>query len=155
MRVKIARTTLGVVLGLAGVSAIGITLHIRRRRRSELHTYGSMLRQYFEYFILSILGTRMRKKLETDSANFVEVQEETLLKILKSNAGSEYGIQYKFGDIQDKKQYVTLHPLTRYNHYKDYVGEILYASVNLAAAPPPPPNPLPNTSLLCTLGARY
>lgn len=129
MRVKIARTILGVTLGLAGVSVIGITLHIRRKRRSELHTYGSILRQYFEYFILSIFGTRMKKKLETDSVNFVEVQEETLLKILKSNAGSEYGIQYKFGDIQDKKQYVTLHPLTRYSHYKDYVGEIVYASV--------------------------
>ena len=122
MPVKMSRSYLGFAIGLAGVSLLGVTLHIRRKRRSELHTFGSMLQQYLEYFVLSILGPRMKKKLETDSVNFVEVQEETLLKILKSNANTEYGVQYRFVDIQNKRQYVALHPLTRYSHYKEYIG---------------------------------
>ena len=123
MSTKMASSYLAVAIGLAGVSVFGITLHIRRKRRSELHTFGSVLQQYLEYFILSIFGRRMRKKLERESINFVEIQEDTLLKVLKSNAGTEYGVKYKFGDIQDKMQYVALHPLTRYSHYKDYIGE--------------------------------
>ena len=114
----------GIAVGLFGVSTLGIILDIRQKRRSELHTFGSMVRQYFEYFILSFFGARMRKKLENDSANFEKVQEETLLKILKGNASTEYGVKYNFGDIRGKKQYVTMHPLTRYCHYKEYIGEI-------------------------------
>ena len=119
-----SRLYLATAVGLVGVSALGITLHIRRKRRSELHTFGSMLRQYFEYFILSFFGARMRRKLENDSVNFAEVQEETLLKILKGNASTEYGVRYKFGDIEGKKQYVAMHPLTRHIHYKEFIGEI-------------------------------
>lgn len=119
------RLYLATAVGLVGVSALGITLDIRRKRRSELHSFGSMLRQYFEYFFLSFFGARMRRKLENDSVNFAEVQEETLLRILKGNASTEYGVRYKFGDIEGKKQYVAMHPLTRHIHYKEFIGEIL------------------------------
>lgn len=111
---------------LTGASVLGIALHIRKKTRSQLHTYGSMLRQYFEYFILSMFGARMRQKLEIDSVNFANVQEETLVKILQSNANTDYGVMYEFGDIQDKNEYAVRHPLTRYSHYKDYIGEITF-----------------------------
>ena len=65
----------------------------------------------------------MRRKLENDSINFVNVQEETLLKILKSNADTEYGLKYKFRDIDSKVKYMSQHPLTRYSHYEQYVGK--------------------------------
>ena len=65
----------------------------------------------------------MRQKLEKDSMNFVEVQEETLLKILKNNAHTEYGVKYKFRDIDAKMKYMAIHPLTRYAHYEPYVGK--------------------------------
>ena len=128
-----ASSYLGVAIGLSAISVTGIALHIQRKRRSELHTYGSMLRQYLEYFILSFFGTRMKKKLEADSVNFVKVQEETLLKVLKSNANTEYGVKYNFGDIQDKTQYVAMHPVTRYSHYKDYIGEIAPGDCTVAS----------------------
>lgn len=104
---------------------LGIALHIRKKTRSQLHTYGSMLRQYFEYFILSMFGARMRQKLEIDSVNFAKVQEETLLKILQSNANTDYGVKHEFGDIQDKNEYAVRHPLTRYSHYKDCIDMIV------------------------------
>ena len=116
---------LGIGFAVAGVSVLGVVLHIRRKRRSELHTFGSMLRQYFEFIILKVFGAQMMKKLESESINFEDVQERTLLSILKSNADTEYGMQYMFRDIQSKEQYLVKHPLTRYSHYKDYVGEIL------------------------------
>ena len=68
----------------------------------------------------------MRQKLENDSIHFVQVQEETLLKILKSNAVTEYGQKYNFCDIHNKVKYVTVHPLTRYDHYESYVGRGAY-----------------------------
>lgn len=68
----------------------------------------------------------MRRKLEKDSLNFLDVQEETLLKILKNNADTEYGLKYKFRDIDDKLKFIALHPLTRYAHYEPYVGKQVY-----------------------------
>lgn len=64
----------------------------------------------------------MTRKLEKDSISFIQVQEETLLKILKSNADTEYGLKYNFGGINDKAKYVSQHPLTRYKHYESYIG---------------------------------
>lgn len=114
---------LGVAAGFTGFSILGLVLSIRRKRCSELHTFGSMIRQHFEYFIFSLIGRRMRRKLEKDSTNSVEVQEETLLKILENNADTEYGVKYKFRDIDDKMKYIAIHPLTRYSHYEPYVGK--------------------------------
>ncbi|XP_073252983.1 uncharacterized protein [Porites lutea] len=132
-----SRLYLATAVGLVGVSALGITLDIRRKRRSELHSFGSMLRQYFEYFFLSFFGARMRRKLENDSVNFAEVQEETLLKILKGNASTEYGVRYKFGDIEGKKQYVAMHPLTRHIHYKEFIDQVLRGKKNILTAKDP------------------
>ena len=115
---------LGVAAGLAGFSLLGLVLSIRRKRRSELHTYGSMIRQHFEYFVFSLIGRRMRRKLEKDSTNFLDIQEETLLEILKNNADTEYGVKYKFRDIGDKLKFIAVHPLTRYAHYEPYVGKV-------------------------------
>lgn len=124
MTVKMASKYLGVGLAVAGVSTFGIALHMRRKRRSELHSFSTMARQYVEFFILYLFGARVRKNLETDTVDFGKVQEKTLIGILKNNACTEYGLQYKFDAIQNKEQYVALHPLTRYGHYKDYIGEI-------------------------------
>lgn len=117
---------LGIATGVTGFSILGLVLSIRRKRCSELHTFGSMIRQHFEYFIFSILGSRMRRKLENDSVDFVKVQEETLIKMLKSNADTDYGQKYKFRDIDSKVKYANLHPLTRYSHYAQYVGKQIY-----------------------------
>jgi len=79
----------------------------------------------------------MKKKLEADSVNFVEVQEETWLKVLKSNANTEYGVKYNFGGIQDKTQYVAMHPVTRYSHYKDYIDKVFCGKKNILTAKDP------------------
>lgn len=113
-------------VGITGLSVLGIILQIRRKRCSELHTFSSMLRQHLEYCIFSLFGTRMTRKLEKDSISFIQVQEETLLKILKSNADTEYGLKYNFGGINDKAKYVSQHPLTRYKHYESYIGKACY-----------------------------
>ncbi|XP_068719669.1 GH3 domain-containing protein-like [Montipora capricornis] len=122
---------LGIGFAVGGVSVLGVALHIRRKRRSELHTFGSMLRQYFEFIILKVFGAQMMKKLESESINFEGVQERTLLSILKSNADTEYGMQYMFRDIQSKEQFVVKHPLTRYSHYKDYVDKVMTGEKNI------------------------
>ncbi len=115
---------LSVAAGVTGFSTLGYVLSIRRKKCSELHTFGTMVRQDFENFVCSLLGSKMRRKLENDSFDFVKVQEETLLKILKNNADTEYGLKYKFGDINSKEKYMSLHPLTRYSHYEQYVGKM-------------------------------
>lgn len=137
MTVKMASKYLGVGLAVAGVSTFGIALHMRRKRRSELHSFATMARQYVEFFILYLFGARVRKSLETDTIDFGKVQEKTLLGILKNNACTEYGLQYKFDAIQNKEQYVALHPLTRYGHYKDYIDKILEGEKNILTAKNP------------------
>ena len=122
---------IGIAAGLTGFSILGLVISIRRKRCSELHTYGSMIRQHFEYFIFSLIGRRMTRKLEKDSMNFVDIQEETLLKILKNNADTEYGLKYKFRDINDKLKFIAVHPLTRYAHYEPYVGRQVYNATML------------------------
>lgn len=124
-------------VGITGLSVLGIILQIRRKRCSELHTFSSMLRQHFEYCIFSLFGTRMTRKLEKDSISFIQVQEETFLKILKSNADTEYGLKYNFGGINDKAKYVSQHPLTRYKHYESYIEKISEGEKNVLTAKDP------------------
>ena len=117
------RVFVSAAVGFAG--GCYVVFDIRNKRCSELHTFGTMIRQYFEYPILSVGGSKIRKKVEDDTINFELAQEETLFQVLQSNESTEYGMKYEFCDIRDKNKYVTRHPLTRYNHYKDYIGKLV------------------------------
>lgn len=46
-----------------------------------------------------------------------------LLKIFKNNVDMEYGVKYKFCDIDDKMKYIVIYLLIRYFYYEFYVGK--------------------------------
>jgi len=89
---------------------------------SNYHTLRSLLIHFFLNRVVLLLGAKARKKLEEDTKNFPRVQEEFLLSILKKNALTTYGRQFKFRSIKNRRDFTNSHPVTQYNHYKNFVG---------------------------------
>lgn len=91
-------------LGILSVG--GMTLlwrDISSQIKGQNRTLSSLLSQYFAVKFVGWLGKRQRSKLEADTLNVRQVQEETLLKRLRKNAQTYYGKQYDFSSIKGKK----------------------------------------------------
>ncbi|CAH1267721.1 GHDC [Branchiostoma lanceolatum] len=98
---------------------------IAKKRKSDTHTYRSLLDQYLSYRVFSIVGRHMRRKLERDCENVAAVQEEVLLQRLREHADTAYGRTYRFADVTSREDYRGSHPLTRYEHYREYVERMI------------------------------
>lgn len=77
---------------------------ISSKKKGETRTFSSLLSHYVAVKAVGWLGRRQRQKLEADTLNVKEVQEETLLKRLRKNANTCYGKQYDFSSIHGKKK---------------------------------------------------
>lgn len=71
--------------------------------KGENRTVSSLLSQYLAVKAVDWLGQRQRRKLEADTLNVKQVQEETLLKRLSKNANTSYGRLYDFSSIKGEK----------------------------------------------------
>ncbi len=88
-------------------SLVGMALiwrDISSKIRGENRTLSSLLSQYLAVKGVSWLGRRQRRKLEADTLNVKQVQEETLLKRLRKNADTCYGRQYDFSSIKGENR---------------------------------------------------
>ena len=70
--------------------------------------------------------------MEALTENCGKAQEQLLLQILRTNGDTEYGKRYKLGEMQNKYEFVANHPLTKYNHYEQYIGKALYSFSQVA-----------------------
>lgn len=77
---------------------------ISSKVKGENRTFSSLLSQYLAVKAVGWLGRRQRQKLEADTLNVKQVQEETLLKRLRKNANTCYGRQCDFSSIHGKKE---------------------------------------------------
>lgn len=77
---------------------------ISSKMKGESRTLSSLLSQYLAVKGVGWLGRRQRRKLEADTLNVKQVQEETLLKRLQKNQHTCYGRQYDFSSIKGKKK---------------------------------------------------
>lgn len=93
-------TALG-VFSLAGMALIW--RDISSKIKGENRTFSSLLSQYLAVKAVGWLGKRQRRKLEADTLNVKQVQEETLLRRLRKNANTCYGRQYDFSSIKGKR----------------------------------------------------
>ncbi|XP_046888022.1 GH3 domain-containing protein [Hypomesus transpacificus] len=112
-------------LGILSVG--GMTLlwrDISSQIKGQNRTLSSLLSQYFAVKFVGWLGKRQRSKLEADTLNVRQVQEETLLKRLRKNAQTYYGKQYDFSSIKDCETYCLRHPVTTYKHYRELIKRI-------------------------------
>uniref|UniRef100_UPI003AAD91E9 LOW QUALITY PROTEIN: GH3 domain-containing protein-like n=1 Tax=Centroberyx gerrardi TaxID=166262 RepID=UPI003AAD91E9 len=114
-------TALG-VFSVAGMALIW--REISSRVKGENRTLSSLLSQYFAVKVVGWLGRRQRAKLEADTLNVKQVQEETLLGRLRKNANTCYGIQYDFSSIKDSDGFRARHPVTTYEHYRELITRI-------------------------------
>lgn len=101
-------------------------VHIWNKARSRFHTVWSLLIHYLLNRFIYFLGAKAKRKLEQDTKNFPQVQEKFLLNILKKNSETKYGRQFKLTDIRIRRAFTNGHPITRYNHYKTFVGRYFY-----------------------------
>ena len=68
--------------------------------------------------------TRISRQLEWESKHFDEIQNRTLLRILRKNAHTEYGKKYNFREIDSKEKFRKEVPFSEYADYKDFTGRL-------------------------------
>ncbi|XP_041670890.1 GH3 domain-containing protein [Cheilinus undulatus] len=113
------------VLGVCSLAGMALIWRdISSKMKGKNRTLGSLLSQYLAVKGVGWLGRRQRRKLEADTQNVKQVQEETLLTRLRKNANTCYGRQYDFSSITDSSVFRTRHPITTYDHYRDLISRI-------------------------------
>lgn len=86
------------VCSLAGMALLW--RDISSKMKGDNRTFGSLLSQYVAVKVVGWLGDRQRRKLEADTLNVRQVQQEILLRRLRKNADTRYGRRYDFGSIK-------------------------------------------------------
>lgn len=92
-----------IALGVFSVAGMALLWRdISSKVKGENRTLSSLLSQYLAVKVVGWLGRRQRGKLDADTLNVRQVQEETLLKRLRKNAHTFYGKHYDFSSIKGK-----------------------------------------------------
>ncbi|XP_020507747.2 GH3 domain-containing protein [Labrus bergylta] len=126
------------VLGVCSLAGMALLWRdLSSKVRGENRTLSSLLGHYLAVKGVGWLGGRQRRKLEADTLNVKQVQEETLLKRLRKNANTCYGTQYDFSSITDSNVFRARHPITTYEHYRDLISRIAVGEENLILAEKP------------------
>ncbi|XP_078385363.1 GH3 domain-containing protein [Cetorhinus maximus] len=94
------------------------------RSKGQKRPFFSLLNHYLTQRVASGLSLLQRRRLELSTKNILQVQHSTLLRQIHRNRKTEYGKLYHFSEITDRETFRSLHPLTRYDHYKDYIERI-------------------------------
>ncbi|XP_060884075.1 GH3 domain-containing protein [Labrus mixtus] len=126
------------VLGVCSLAGMALMWRdLSSKVKGENRTLSSLLSQYLAVKGVGWLGGRQRRKLEADTLNVKQVQEETLLKRLRKNANTCYGTRYDFSSITDSNVFRARHPITTYEHYRDLVSRIAVGEENVILAEKP------------------
>lgn len=121
---QVMSTVVG-ALALSATAGMALLLKdITSRVGAEKRPLGSLLSQYLAVKVVGWLGRKQRKKLDEDTRNVKQVQEETLLKRLRKYADTCYGTQYDFRSMKDSADFRARHPITTYEHYRELIERI-------------------------------
>uniref|UniRef100_A0AAV2LKK3 Uncharacterized protein n=1 Tax=Knipowitschia caucasica TaxID=637954 RepID=A0AAV2LKK3_KNICA len=115
------------VAALAVGATVGMTLVLKEIRSKvgwEKRPVGSVLSQYVALKVVGWLGGRQRRKLEEDTHNVAQVQEETLLRRLQKHRDTCYGKLHDFKTITGVADFRARHPITTYEHYRELIQRI-------------------------------
>ncbi|XP_014668493.1 PREDICTED: probable indole-3-acetic acid-amido synthetase GH3.11 [Priapulus caudatus] len=92
---------------------------------SKSHKWWSVIVQYLFMMVFRIVGNVTCKKFNENSKAIKKSQDEFLTGMLDNAKNTEYGKRYNFSSIKNREEFVKIHPLTTYNHYKDYIERIM------------------------------
>lgn len=107
------------------------------RLKGQKRPLGSLLSHYLTLRVVGWLGRRERQRLETDTRDIKRVQEETLLQRVRKNQNTEYGQLYRFAEIKNAEMFQQRHPLTRYDHYSEFIRRVARGEENVLIAERP------------------
>jgi len=89
------------------------------------------------YRAFGLLGRREVKALEAASRNPRATQEEMLLALLKTNAGTEYGRKHSFDSIKSISDFQRLVPINDYDSLSQYINKAARGETNVLTAEQP------------------
>lgn len=123
-------------LGLLGVvaasSAVFLKWFLVYRRRT--YSFNGYLTHLLLNTVMGVMGKRAVNALQKESLDALDSQAKYLMKILKDSENTEYGKRYDFASIKDVDDFRQKHPLTRYDHYEDYVRRLGEGETNLLSS---------------------
>lgn len=108
---------------MVGITAI--SYDFLTKKKSQYHTFQSAINQYMTIFVFRMLGGHTRRKLEKDCKNVRAIQEEKLFQLIENAKDTKYGRLHHFDKIKSREDFVGMHPLTRFDHYKPFVDCLL------------------------------
>ncbi|XP_071788237.1 uncharacterized protein [Asterias amurensis] len=127
------KTVIGILTGFCGLSTV-IALHISTVCCSETHTLVTLLVQYFVQQIPSLMASSVYSEIEKVWQRPRKEQEMCLMKLLARDAKTEYGRRHGFSDIKSLQEFREKHPLTKYEHYRDYFTRLADGEKNVCVA---------------------
>ncbi|GFN77819.1 Gh3 domain-containing protein [Plakobranchus ocellatus] len=135
---------MGVVKKILGASAAGVTCtslllayDIQRHRVYPDQTFSQAARHYMVVRSLSLMGGIYRRRLERATQDVKAAQREFLLGVLEANIGTQYSVDMGLDKVKTVKDFLTIHPLTRYPDYSRYVHRMLSGEKNVLMAEDP------------------
>ncbi|XP_071820151.1 uncharacterized protein [Apostichopus japonicus] len=109
------------LLALIGILVGCALIFISTRRTSKHHTLLSALHHFIVKYHRLYVGSRMLKKFRAACKNPREAQELLLQKIIKTNKNTDYGHQFRLGEIHSLEDLRQKHPITDYDHYRRFI----------------------------------
>ncbi|XP_038060871.1 GH3 domain-containing protein-like [Patiria miniata] len=120
LALRIAEGGVAILLFLSSL----IAFHISTLRCSESHTLSSLLLSYWWHqsewlatpFILAKANRMWKHPRET--------QDDLIRELTRRHAKTEYGRKNRLGEIRSVEDLRKKHPLTTYDHFKDYIQRL-------------------------------
>ncbi|XP_071820153.1 uncharacterized protein [Apostichopus japonicus] len=112
------------LLALIGILSGCALIFISTRRTSKHHTLLSALHHFIVKYHRLYVGSRMLKKFRAACKNPREAQELLLQKIIKKNKNTDYGYQFRLGEIHSLEDLRQKHPITDYDHYRRFINRL-------------------------------
>ena len=129
---------------IAGFSAVTSTLfcliclHISIFQISKYHTLSSAILTYaLDKFVTILAKITLKRSLSKAWKHPQKSQEKFLLKLLKTNAPTEYGKRYQFDTINSVSEFQKRHPISTYDQFKEYVAKMAKGETNVLTVESP------------------
>ncbi|XP_071821694.1 uncharacterized protein [Apostichopus japonicus] len=113
-----------------------IYLFISTRRVSKYHTLFSALACFMFKYYLFYIGKRRLVELRRGCVDSRSTQEDRLQLIMSKNKNTDYGRKFNLKDIHSLKDFQSKHPLTQYDHYKQFIQRVAKGEKNVMTVEP-------------------
>jgi len=103
------------------VALLAAVLDITRRGCSDDLTWPQALRLYARKVKRALKTRWLHRQFVRDTTNFAQCQADLLLNLLRAHEKTGYGRDHQFASIQSVEEFRRSHPITEYDHFKDYI----------------------------------